>query len=139
MPFDPTLPLADSEMRSAEMRAQIHQLKALIDDQAAGLASLTTRVAALESPPPGPYTATRVLAIRMRTGFIPTPGCTAAGRSTSIRWLRHVRAGDRPAELLDSSPAAEREHQRIVFLPDHRAHRPVGSHPRRTPPAGTVS
>ena len=52
MPFDPNLPATNSPIVSAELRSQFTSLKALIDDQAAGLASLTTRVAALENATP---------------------------------------------------------------------------------------
>ena len=49
MPFDPTKPANNSQMKSAEMRDQLNALKALNDAQAAQIAALTARVQALES------------------------------------------------------------------------------------------
>ena len=46
--FDPTIPVSDTEMKSAEMRSQFTGLKAFIDDQVVAIAALTARVAALE-------------------------------------------------------------------------------------------
>ena len=49
MPFDPTKPANKSKLSSAEMRDQLNALKALIDAQAAQIATLTAQVADLQS------------------------------------------------------------------------------------------
>ncbi len=45
MPYDPTKPATGSPDSSAEMRDQLNALKALIDAQAAQIASLTAQLA----------------------------------------------------------------------------------------------
>ena len=49
MPFDPTKPANNSQMKSAEMRDQFNALKALIDAQAAQIAALQTALNAKTS------------------------------------------------------------------------------------------
>ena len=51
MPFNPSIPATDTEMKSVEMRDQFNGLKDLID-------ALTVRVVALEGAPPATPTAT---------------------------------------------------------------------------------
>lgn len=47
MAFDPTKPVEDSPLDAAEMRSQLNALKALIDTQAAQIATLTAQQAAV--------------------------------------------------------------------------------------------
>jgi hypothetical protein len=56
MPFNPNIPQNGDTADADVVRAQFNALKSLIDDQAAAIAALTARVAALEPPPV--YTAT---------------------------------------------------------------------------------
>ena len=49
MPFDPTLPLASSQVNSAELRNQFNGLKDLIDSMQQQLDDLIPRVTSLES------------------------------------------------------------------------------------------
>ena len=49
MPFDPTLPVTDSEMKSAEMRDQFNGLKDLIDGQSPLIATLSGRCDGLDA------------------------------------------------------------------------------------------
>ena len=51
MPFDPAVPQPGDDLAAAPLRNQFNALKALVDDQAAAIAALTLRVAALEPPP----------------------------------------------------------------------------------------
>src|SRR3989442_811108 len=48
MPFDPTLPVIHSKIRSAELRDQFNGLKDLIDSQTLSVASLTGRCDGLD-------------------------------------------------------------------------------------------
>ena len=82
MPFDPTLPKTDSEMKSAEMRNQFNGLKELIDAIPAGATPTLAQVLAAGTDANG-QPITHLLSLNLGTGGF--NACTIAQVGSRLR------------------------------------------------------